>query len=151
MPYVHPFHDWPNFTWAPEAILMPLGIVRHLQGKLLGKMLALGFVLQQEAELETLTLDVLKSTEIEGEFLNPEQVRSSIGRRLGMDITDWLLWFPDCLTSALRATDQILARVLAKATFREQHRATRLNERRQRLLINKLFDGFDGIQIGFVL
>jgi Fic family protein len=49
----------------------------------------------------------------------------------------------DCLTSALRTTDQILARVLAKATFREQHRATMLNER-QRLLINKLFDGFEG-------
>ena len=50
-------------------------------------MSALGFVLQQEAELETLTLEVLKSTEIEGEFLNPEQVRSSIARRLGMDIS----------------------------------------------------------------
>jgi Fic family protein len=319
MPYIHQLYNWPNFTWNPEAILAPLGTVRHLQGKLLGKMSALGFVLQQEAELETLTLDVLKSTEIEGEFLNPEQVRSSIARRLGMDIsglvpsdrhvdgvvemvldatqhndqpltaerlfgwhaalfptgrsgmykiavgawrddstgpmqvvsggmgrervhfqapdaggldkemnafmnwfnsegqldpvikaaiahlwfvtihpfddgngriaraiadmqlsradgssqrfysmsaqirlernqyyeilehtqkgdldiTEWLLWFLDCLTSALRATDQILARVLAKATFWEQHRATILNER-QRLLINKLFDGFEG-------
>ncbi|MBK6931099.1 MAG: Fic family protein [Saprospirales bacterium] len=319
MPYIHQLYDWPKFKWNPEAVLAYLGTVRHLQGKLLGKMSALGFVLQQEAELETLTLDVLKSTEIEGEFLNPEQVRSSIARRLGMDIsglvpsdrhvdgvvemmldatqhndqpltaerlfgwhaalfptgrsgmykivvgawrddstgpmqvvsggmgrervhfqapdagaldkemdafihwfnqedkmdpvikaaiahlwfvtihpfddgngriaraiadmqlsradgssqrfysmsaqirlernryyeilehtqkgdldiTDWLLWFLDCLTSALRATDQILARVLAKATFWEQHRATMLNER-QRLLINKLFDGFDG-------
>lgn len=86
MPYIHELHDWPNFTWNPEAVLAPLGTVRHLQGKLLGKMSALGFGLQQEAALETLTLDVLKSTEIEGEFLNPEQVRSSIARRLGMDM-----------------------------------------------------------------
>lgn len=319
MRYIYQLHDWPNFSWNHEAVLAPLGTVRHLQGKLLGRMSALGFVLQQEAELETLTLDVLKSTEIEGEFLNAEQVRSSIARRLGMDIsrlvssdrhvdgvvemmldatqhnnqpltaerlfgwhaalfptgrsgmhkivvgawrddstgpmqvvsggmgreqvhfqapdagildkemnvfihwfnqedkmdpvikaaiahlwfvtihpfddgngriaraitdlqlsradgssqrfysmsaqiqlernryyeilehtqkgdldiTAWLLWFLDCLTSALRATDQILARVLAKATFWEQHRATILNER-QRLLINKLYDGFEG-------
>lgn len=86
MPYVHELHDWPNFTWNPEAVLAPLGTVRHLQGKLLGKMSALGYGLQQEAALETLTLDVLKSTEIEGEFLNPEQVRSSIAWRLGMDM-----------------------------------------------------------------
>jgi len=319
MPYIHQLHDWPNFTWNPEAVLAPLGTVRHLQGKLLGRMSALGFVLQQEAELETLTLDVLKSTEIEGEFLNPEQVRSSIARRLGMDIvglvppdrdvegvvemmldatrhyeqplsaerlfdwhaalfptgrsgmykigvgvwrddatgpmqvvsgemgrervhfqapdagvldqemhtfvawfnresrmdpvikaaiahlwfvtihpfddgngriaraiadmqlaradgsarrfysmsarirlqrnryyeileqtqkgnldiTDWLLWFLDCLTSALMATDQSLARVLGKAQFWERHRTTFLNDR-QRLMINKLFDGFEG-------
>lgn len=71
MPYIHQLHDWPNFTWNHEAVRTPLGTVRHLQGKLLGKMSALGFVLQQEAELETLTLDVLKSTEIEGVFLNP--------------------------------------------------------------------------------
>ncbi len=63
-----------------------LGRVRNLQGKLIGKMQALGFALRSEASLETLTLDVLKSTEIEGELLNPEQVRSSIARRLGMDI-----------------------------------------------------------------
>lgn len=319
MHYIHQLHDWPNFTWAPEAVLTSLGTVRHLQGKLLGKMSALGFVLQQEAALETLTLDVLKSTEIEGEFLNPEQVRSSIARRLGMDvpglvasdrhvdgvvemmldatqrndqpltaerlfgwhaalfptgrsgmykiavgawrddskgpmqvvsggigqervhfqapdagrldqelsafidwfnqedkmdpvmkaaiahlwfvtvhpfddgngriaraiadmqlaradgsrqrfysmsaqirlersryyeilehtqkgdldITEWLVWFLHCLTSALMATDSTLARVLAKAKFWEQHRSTVLHER-QRLLINRLLDGFEG-------
>lgn len=64
-----------------------LGTARHMQGRLMGKMESLGFVLRQEALLETLTQDVLKSTEIEGEFLNPEQVRSSIARRLGMDIS----------------------------------------------------------------
>ena len=61
-----------------------LGQVRHLQGKLIGKMLGLGFNLQNEAVLETVTLNVVKSTEIEGEFLNEEQVRSSVARQLGM-------------------------------------------------------------------
>lgn len=319
MLYIHQLNNWPNFSWNPREILISLGNVRHLQGKLLGKMSALGFVLQQEAELETLTLDVLKSNEIEGEFLNPEQVRSSIARRLGMeisglvpsdrdvdgvvdmmldatrqnekpltterlygwhsalfpagrsgmykivvgawrddssgpmqvisggmgkervhfqapeaglldkemedfiawfneehqmdpvikaavahlwfvtihpfedgngriaraiadmqlsradgsvqrfysmsaqirvertryyeilertqkgdlDITEWLVWFLNCLTGALQATDQTLAQVLAKAKFWEQHRSIVLNER-QRLMINKLFDGFEG-------
>ena len=319
MLYIHQRQDWPDFTWNHAELLTRLGMVRHLQGKLLGKMSSLGFDLQQEAELETLTQGVLKSTEIEGEFLNPEQVRSSIARRLGMnisglvpsdrhvdgvvemmldatqqnekpltaerlfgwhaalfptgrsgmykiavgawrndstgpmqvvsggmgrervhfqapdagvlekemnafiawfnredtmdpvikaaiahlwfltihpfddgngriaraiadmelsradgspqrfysmsaqirlernryyeileqtqkgdlDITEWLLWFLDCLTGALRATDHALARVLTKAKFWERHRAVVLNER-QRLMINQLFDGFEG-------
>jgi len=86
-PYIYQLNDWPRFTWRHEDILTILGNVRHLQGKLLGKMEALGFALQEEAILETLTLDVLKSSEIEGEVLNPDQVRSSIARRLGMDIS----------------------------------------------------------------
>jgi Fic family protein len=77
---------WPHFTWNNEALLTQLVSVRNKQGKLMGKMETLGFDLKQEALLETLTLDVLKSTEIEGEFLNLEQVRSSIARRLGMNI-----------------------------------------------------------------
>ncbi|MEI6412028.1 MAG: Fic family protein [Bacteroidota bacterium] len=87
MPYIHQRSEWPHFTWNHEELLVPLGNVRHLQGKLIGKMSALGFVLQQEANLETLTQDVLKSTEIEGEFLDSAQVRSSIARRLGLDIS----------------------------------------------------------------
>ena len=63
-----------------------LSETRNLQGRVLGRMESLGFDLRKQASLETLTLDVLKSTEIEGEFLNPEQVRSSIARRLGMEI-----------------------------------------------------------------
>ncbi|MCK7541995.1 MAG: DUF4172 domain-containing protein [Marinilabiliales bacterium] len=63
-----------------------LSEVRNLQGRILGRMESLGFDLRNEATLETLTLDVLKSTEIEGEYLNPDQVRSSIARRLGMEI-----------------------------------------------------------------
>jgi Fic family protein len=63
-----------------------LAVVRHQQGRLLGRMEALGFKLRQEANLTALTEDVLKSSEIEGEQLDVEQVRSSIARRLGMDI-----------------------------------------------------------------
>jgi Fic family protein len=84
--YIHQRDNWTDFIWDDSALSVPLGKVRNLQGKLSGKMEMLGFVLQQEAFLETLTLDVLKSTEIEGEFLNVEQVRSSLARRLGMDI-----------------------------------------------------------------
>lgn len=87
MTYIHQKKDWPNFHWNHEELLTLLGTVRHIQGRLMGKMLALGFDFQKEAELETFTLDVLKSTEIEGEFLNPEQVRSSVARHLGIDIS----------------------------------------------------------------
>jgi Fic family protein len=83
--YIHQLPDWPNFFWDHEALAAPLAAIRHRQGRLIGRMEALGFSLTKEAELETLTLDVLKSSEIEGEILNPEQVRSSIARRLGID------------------------------------------------------------------
>lgn len=84
--YIYQQNDWPQFTWDNEVLLVLLGKVRNMQGKLIGKMESLGFELRSDAVLETLTLDVLKSTEIEGEILNPEQVRSSIARCLGMDI-----------------------------------------------------------------
>lgn len=83
--YIHQLPDWPRFHWDQEALAAPLAEIRHRQGRLLGRMEGLGFALQKEAELETLTLDVLKSSEIEGEKLNPDQVRSSIVRRLGLD------------------------------------------------------------------
>jgi Fic family protein len=83
--YIHQLPDWPRFHWNQEALAAPLAEIRHRQGRLLGRMEGLGFALQKEAELETLTLDVLKSSEIEGEHLNSDQVRSSIARRLGMD------------------------------------------------------------------
>lgn len=78
--------NWPIFTWRNENILNLLSEARNLQGRLIGKMESLGFDLRNEALLDTLTLDVLKSSEIEGEILNPDQVRSSIARRLGMEI-----------------------------------------------------------------
>jgi Fic family protein len=84
--YIYEFQDWPRFEWNRESLGEPLADVRHRQGRLIGHMEALGFNLRQEAILQTLTADVLKSSEIEGEKLDPEQVRSSIARRLGMDI-----------------------------------------------------------------
>ena len=86
MKYIHQEAGWPKFTWDQEKLSPRLADVRHRQGRLIGRMEGLGLVLRKEAELETLTLDVLKSSEIEGELLNHDQVRSSIARRLGMDI-----------------------------------------------------------------
>jgi Fic family protein len=83
--YLHQLPEWPNFTWQQDAITTLLGEVRNLQGRILGRMESLGFDFRNEATLETLTLDILKSTEIEGEFLNPEQVRSSLARKLGLE------------------------------------------------------------------
>lgn len=83
--YIHQRPDWPRFTWDGEALIEPLAAVRHRQGRLLGRMEALGFDLRSEALLQTLTQDVLKSSEIEGERLDKAQVRSSIARRLGLD------------------------------------------------------------------
>ncbi len=82
----HELNDWPRFHWNTEKIAEPLASVSRRQGRLIGHMEALGFNLQQEAVLQTLTSDVLKSSEIEGEKLDAAQVRSSIARRLGMDI-----------------------------------------------------------------
>lgn len=84
--YIHQLPKWPDFQWDKEKIARLLSEVRYRQGKLTGRMESMGFNLQAEATLHTLTLDVLKSSEIEGEILNPEQVRSSIARRLGMDV-----------------------------------------------------------------
>src|SRR5208337_3429977 len=84
--YIHERADWPKFRWDQKALAVPLAAVRHRQGRLIGRMEALGYSLRKDAVLQTLTADVLKSSEIEGEKLDPEQVRSSIARRLGMDI-----------------------------------------------------------------
>lgn len=86
MKYIHQLGIWPKFTWDHEQIASVLGTVRNHQGRLLGRMEALGFPLRSEAILQTLTLNVLKSSEIEGDILDPKQVRSSIARRLGMDM-----------------------------------------------------------------
>lgn len=85
--YLYNNQNWPIFEWNSEKLLSLLSYVRNRQGKLIGKMGALGFELQNEANLEILTIEILKSTEIEGEFLDRAQVRSSIARRLGLDIS----------------------------------------------------------------
>ncbi|GET28211.1 Fic family protein [Prolixibacter sp. SD074] len=85
--YIYENEFWPNFTWNDQELIELLGKVRNLQGRIVGKMESLGFNLKQQAELETLKTEILRSSEIEGEILNPEQVRSSIARKLGMDIS----------------------------------------------------------------
>lgn len=84
--YIHEHPEWPQFTWNSEKLATRLADIRYRQGKLLGRMGALGFSMREEAVLETLTLDVLKSSEIEGDILDSDQVRSSIARRLGMEV-----------------------------------------------------------------
>lgn len=84
--YIHNRDNWTNFTWNGKKVLLKLSETRNLQGKLLGRMESLGFDLQNEAILNTLTLEIVNSSEIEGEILEKEKVRSSIARRLGIDI-----------------------------------------------------------------
>ncbi len=83
--YIHQCEEWPKFHWEQDELINLLAEVRQLQGKLLGKVELLGFDLKDEANLETLIQDVVKTSEIEGEVLNPELVRSSIAVRLGLD------------------------------------------------------------------
>src|SRR5713226_4781182 len=89
--YIHELSDWSKFHWSKfhwdqNRLAGVLAAVRHQQGRLVGRMEALGFPLQQEATLEALTEETVKSSDIEGEKLDVAQVRSSIARRLGMDV-----------------------------------------------------------------
>ncbi|RAJ27034.1 Fic family protein [Pedobacter cryoconitis] len=84
--YIHELTNWPNLYWNTKNLTKKLGEVRYRQGKILGQMSALGFNLKEETILQTLTLDVTKSSEIEGVYLDNEQVRSSIAKRLGIEI-----------------------------------------------------------------
>src|SRR5260370_35039736 len=84
--YIYELPNWPKFEWDQRGLAKQLAAVRHRQGRLIGRMQGLGFPLREEAVLQTLTEDVLKSSEIEGEILDKDQVRSSIARRLGMEV-----------------------------------------------------------------
>jgi Fic family protein len=103
-PYIHEHPDWPTFRWNPETLADQLAAARHRQGRLVGRMESLGFPLRTEAVLQTLTQDVLKTSEIEGEKLDQAQVRSSLARRLGVDIGG--------LTPADRAVDGVVEMML---------------------------------------
>src|SRR5262245_32152760 len=83
--FIHEQPDWPRFSWDQEALAPSLAAARHQQGRLLGRLEALGFRVREDTVLRTLTDDVLKSSEIEGEKLDANQVRSSVARRLGLD------------------------------------------------------------------
>lgn len=84
--WIYNEQDWPNFTWSIQAIASKLVDIRHRQGRLLGQMEGLGFELRQEASLTTITDDIVKSSAIEGESLDKQEVRSSVARRLGIDV-----------------------------------------------------------------
>lgn len=116
--YIHEREDWPEFRWNDEGLVKLLAAVRHKQGRLVGRMESLGFKLRAEATLQTLTEEVVKSSEIEGEVLDREQVRSSIARRLGMDI--------GALAPADRRVDGVVELVLDATT----HYDTPLTEQR---------------------
>lgn len=118
MVYIHQKEDWPDFQWDATSIGELLGQVRHQQGRLVGRMESLGFPIQNEAVLHTLTLEALKSNEIEGEILSSDQVKSSLARRLGIDI--------GALTPASRHVEGVVD-VLLNAT---QHYANLLTEDR---------------------
>ena len=102
--YIYLQTDWPHFIWDVKSISNLLAEVRNKQGRLIGKMDALGFDLQNEAFLETLTADILKSNEIEGLLLNKDEVRSSVAQRLGIDLGS--------LTSINRSIDGIVDMML---------------------------------------
>ena len=84
--YIHELPDWPKFQWDYNALAIQLANVRFKQGKLIGEMKSIGFSLQEEVVVQTLTQDVVKSSEIEGQILNQDQVRSSVAQRMGVEI-----------------------------------------------------------------
>ncbi len=117
--YIHELKNWPKFRWDRERLAEQLASIRHRQGRLIGRMESLGFTLRAEAMLATLTEDVMKSSEIEGEMLDRAQVRSSIARRLGMDV--------GALTPAERTIEGVVEMMLdATQKFSAQLTAKRL-------------------------
>jgi Fic family protein len=84
--YIWKQKRWPSLTWDSARLATLLGQVSREQGRLLGRMQDLGFELRREAQLSTLTEDVVRSSEIEGEKLDTDQVRSSIARHLGLEV-----------------------------------------------------------------
>lgn len=119
MKYIYQTNVWPQFIWGHKEIEPLLAEVRNAQGKLTGRMEALGLACRSEAALETLTLEIVKSSEIEGEILDSKQVRSSIARRLGMEIGG--------LVSSDRYVDGIVEMMLeATQNFKNKLTAQRL-------------------------
>jgi Fic family protein len=137
---IHELPDWPTFQWDQERLANTLASVRHRQGRLTGRMEALGFPLQQEAVLQTLTEDVVKSSEIEGETLDASQVRSSIARRLGM------------VVGGMEAADRLVEGVVEMMLDATRHYDQPLTEERLFAWHASLFptgrSGMRGIRVG---
>lgn len=109
--YIHDREDWTQWQWSDQRLLPIVSRVRLLQGSLLGKLSTLGFDLNVEAQLNAVTLEVVKTSEIEGETLNNEQVRSSVARHLGIDILG--------MADSTRKIDAVVEMMLA-ATYYHQ-------------------------------
>ncbi len=116
MGYIHQLADWPSFRWKAERLTEQLAVVRHRQGRLLGRIEGFGIKLRGEAVLQTLTEEVVKSSEIEGETLDRDQVRSSLARRLGIEI--------GALTPASRNVEGVVQMIL-DATQNYDHLVTK--------------------------
>ncbi|MDR1166875.1 MAG: Fic family protein [Deltaproteobacteria bacterium] len=86
MTYIHERPDWPKFTWNLDALATLLAEIRHKQGLLLGRMSALGFSLRAEAGMETMALELVKSSAIEGETVDAVEARSSLAKHLGLKL-----------------------------------------------------------------
>ena len=117
--WIHEYSNWPKLSWNAEALSLQLADMRYQQGRLLGRMERLGFSVKREASLSTLTDDIVKSSAIEGEYLNPQEVRSSIARRLAIDIAG--------LTPASRDVEGVVDMMLdATQRFEQQLTKDRL-------------------------
>jgi len=110
--------DWPQFVWNAELVIPRLSATRYEQGLLLGRMKGLGYQLQNEATLAALTEETVKSSAIEGEELNPESVRSSLARRMGLE------------AASTRPADRNVEGVVEMMLDATQHYATPLTEDR---------------------
>lgn len=86
--YSHQFQGWPHLEWDQAGLATLLADARYNQGLLLGKMASFGFAERQQATLKILTQDITKTSEIEGEILDVDTVRSSIARRLSVGLSD---------------------------------------------------------------
>lgn len=109
--YIHENKDWTEWQWSDKKLLPLVSRVRILQGHLLGKLLTIGFDLNVEAQLDAVTLEIIKTSEIEGETLNNEQVRSSVARHLGLDNAS--------MPTTTREIDVVVEMMLS-ATYRYQ-------------------------------
>lgn len=109
--YIQEQPNWTEWQWSDKKLLPLVSRVRLLQGRLLGKLQTLGFDLNVEAQLDAVTLEVVKTSEIEGEALNNEQVRSSVARHLGID--------NEYMPAATREIDAVVE-MLLNATYHYQ-------------------------------
>src|SRR5258707_15734165 len=118
MAYIYLTTDWPRFAWNAGLVVPRLSATRYEQGLLLGRMKGLGYQLKNEATLAALTEETVKSSAIEGEELDPERVRSSLARHMGLEAT--------CTRPADRNVEGVVEMML-DAT---QHYASPLTEER---------------------